>query len=144
MNTVCNRARATIATCSPSIFARLPSIGSPVPVEEVKRNILLVFMRDISTTHAAHSRELNSTEENLVELVPIDPRQLVLAPHRETGSSSDADISGEGSPRVAISLAAPWGGIPVRCLPPFPLGCVVHCRLDVCELYMMSLTVALI
>ena len=77
-----------------------------------KRNILLLFVQDISTTHVAHSRELDSIEENLVELVPIDPCQLVLAPHRETGSSSDADISGEGSPRVAISLAAPWGGIP--------------------------------
>ena len=109
-----------------------------------KGNILLLFMRDISTTHVAHSRELDSIEENLVELIPIDPRQLALAPHRETGSSSDADISGEGSPRVAVSLAAPWGGISVRYLLPFPLGCVAHCRLDVYEPFMMSLTVVLI
>ena len=108
-----------------------------------KRNILLLFVRDISTTHVAHSRELDSIEENLVELVPIDPRQLVLAPHRETGSSSDADISGEGLPEWPYPWQLLGEVFRFDICSPFLLV-ALYIRLDAYELCMMSLTVVLI
>ena len=102
-------------------------------------------MRDISTTHVAHSREPDSIEdsENLVELVPIDPRQLALAPHRETGTSSDADISGEGLPEWPYPWQLLGEVFRFDICSPFLLV-ALYIRLDVYELCMMSLTVVLI